>query len=327
MNNRNCIAIMSRAIIVSTIWLAIGFVSCKKEYVDKFNTIPGDTTYISGMNYIKTFEIKEYSADTVIKASITTDTIIVYWPSYSRALPDSISPVIALPDSATISPASGKKIAFKTGTLYTVTSAAGTVRKYILKVSQLSAVPWFSFGSPSLTLGDYLSLSGDQFWQDTSQTKVYFVSATTGTAYQAELFQVGISGPRFIIPLNIPPNQLYDIKVVNGPYTVYNALEARRNAVSLVYPTAATLNAAGLPSKLARGTEFTVRGVLLQNAASASLYAGGVYTPIDLVSSAIDRVVLRIPAGMATGAYTRVRVITSDGLSKFITGVSITITE
>ena len=242
-------------------------------------------------------------------------------------MPDSSTPGIALPDSATVSPASGKKVAFKTGTIYTVTSAAGTVKKYILKVSQLSAVPWFSFGSASLTLGDYISLPGDQFWQDTSQTKVYFVSAKTGTSYQAELFLVGISGPRFIIPLNIPPNELYDIKVVNGPYTIYNALEARRNAVNLVYPTAATLNAAGLPSKLARGTAFTVRGVLLQNAASASLYAGGVYTPIDLVSSDIDRVVLRIPAGMPTGAYARVRVIMADGLSKFITGISITITE
>lgn len=320
-------ALMSRIIIVSIIMLAVGFVSCKKEYVDKINTIPGDTTHISGMNYIKTFEIKEYSADTVIKASITADTVIVYWPSYSRALPDSIAPVIALPDSASISPASGKKVAFKTGTIYTVTSAAGTVKKYILKVSQLSAVPWFSFGSPGLTLGEYISLSGDQFWQDTSQTKVYFVSATTKTAYQAELFLVGIGGPRFIIPLNIPPNELYDIKVVNGPYTIYNALEARRNAVNLVYPTVATLNAAGLPSKLARGTRFTVRGVLLQNAQSASLYAGGAYTPIELVSSAIDRVVLKVPAGMATGVYTRVRVITSDGLSKFITGISITISE
>jgi hypothetical protein len=327
MINRNCKAIISKLVAVSIVSLTIILNSCKKEYVDRVNTIPGDTTHISGMNYIKTFEIKEYSADTVIKASITADSIIVYWPSYSRALPDSIAPVIALPDSATISPASGKKVAFKTGAIYTVTSAAGTVKKYILKVSQLSAVPWFSFSSQSITLGEYISLTGDQFWQDTSQTKVYLVSATTGTAYLAELFLVGVGGPRFIVPLNIPANELYDIKVVNGPYTIYNALEARRNAVSLIYPMTATLNAAGLPSKLARGTEFTVRGVLLEKAVTASLYAGGVYTPIDVVSAAIDRIVLRIPAGVATGVYTRVRVITSDGLSKFITGISITVTE
>ena len=192
MINRTCNTNISRLIIVSIVWLAIGFISFKKEYVDKVNTIAGDTIHVSGMNYIKTFEIKEYSADTVIKASITADSIIVYWPSYSRAMPDSIAPVIALPDSATISPASGKKVAFKTGGIYTVTSAAGTVKKYILKVSQLSAVPWFSFTSPNITLGEYLSLGGDQFWQDTSQTKVYFVSATTGTAYLTELFYLKI---------------------------------------------------------------------------------------------------------------------------------------
>jgi hypothetical protein len=327
MINRVCNTIVSRFIVVSIVWLTIGFVSCKKEYVDKINTIPGDTTHISGMNYIKTFEIKEYSTDTVIKASITADSIFIYWPSYSRALPDSIAPVIALPDSATISPASGKKVAFRTGAVYTVTSAAGTIRKYILKVSQLSAVPWFSFSSPGITLGDYITLPGDQFWQDTSQTKVYFVSATTGTAYQAELFVVGMGGPRFIVPLNVPANELYDIKVVNGPYTIYNALEARRNAVNLVYPTAATLNAAGLPSKLARGAEFTVRGVLLEKTATASLYAGGVYTPIDVISVAADRVVLKIPAGVAAGVYTRIRVVTSDALTRFLTALSITVTE
>src|SRR5262245_54294289 len=125
MINSNCKAFIA----VGFIALAISFVSCKKEYVNRINTIPGDTTFVSGMNYIKTFEIKEYSADTVIKASITADSIIIYWPSFSRALPDSIAPVITLPDSATISPASGKNVAFKTGATYTVTSAAGTTKK------------------------------------------------------------------------------------------------------------------------------------------------------------------------------------------------------
>lgn len=327
MINRTCKVIISRLIIISIGWLAIGVVSCKKEYVDKENTIAGDTIHVSGMNYIKTFEVKEYSTDTVLKAGITADTINVYWPSYMRALPDSIAPVITLPDSATISPASGKKVAFKTGTTYTVTSAAGTIKKYILAVSQQSAVPWFTMSAASITLGNYLVLTGDQFWQDTSQTKVYFVSASTGIAYKTDLYAVPLSGPGFIVPLNLPTNELYDIKVVNGAFTVYNATEARRNAVSVVYPTVVALNAAGLPSKLARGTEFTVRGTLLSNVISADLYAGGVYKPINVVSAAADKVVLKIPADMAIGGYTRVRVITSDALTRFLTGVSMTVTE
>ncbi|HEX6431643.1 MAG TPA: hypothetical protein VF008_28325, partial [Niastella sp.] len=184
----------SKLITVIIVLLAGSVVSCRKEYVDKINTISGDTVHVSGMNYIKSFEVKEYSADTVLKASITADSIIVYWPSYSRKTPDSITPIITLPDSATISPASGKKVAFKTGAIYTVTSAAGTSKKYTLTVNQQSAVPWFYFNSASITLGDYISVFGDQFWQDTSVTKVYLVSATTGIAYPTELFSVTIAG-------------------------------------------------------------------------------------------------------------------------------------
>lgn len=314
-------------LIVSIIWLAIGFVSCKKEYVDKINTIPGDTIRVSGMNYIKTFEIKEYSTDTVLKAGVTSDSIIVYWPSYVRALPDSIAPVITLPDSATISPASGKKVAFKNGTTYTVTSAAGTTKKYILTVSQQSAVPWFYYNSPNITLGDYITLFGDQFWQDTSQTKVYLVSASTGVAYKADIYTVALGGPRFIMPLNVPTNELYDIKVVNGAFTLYNSTEARRNAISVVYPTAVAMNAAGLPSKVARGSVFSVRGTLLSNVTSAALYAGGVYTAIEVVSVSSDKIELRIPAGMPIGLYTRIRVMTSEALTRFLIGLSITVTE
>ena len=327
MINRTCNTIISRLFVISIVWLAIGFVSCKKEYVDKINTIPGDTIRVSGMNYIKSFEIKEYSTDTVLKAGITADSIIVYWPSYVRVLPDSIAPVITLPDSATISPASGKKVALKNGTTYTVTSAAGVTKKYILAVSQQSAVPWFYFNSPNITLGDYITLFGDQFWQDTSQTKVYLVSASTGVAYKADIYTVALSGPRFIMPLNVPTNDLYDIKVVNGAFTLYNTTEVRRNAISVVYPTAVTMNAAGLPSRVARGSVFSVRGTLLSNVTSAALYAGGVYTPIEVVNVSSDKIELRIPAGMPTGLYTRIRVITSDALTRFLIGLSITVTE
>jgi hypothetical protein len=120
---------------------------------------------------------------------------------------------------------------------------------------------------------------------------------------------------------------LYDIKVVNGAFTVYNATEVRRNAVSVVYPTVVAMNAAGLPSRLARGSEFTVRGTLLSNVISADLYAGGVYKPINVVSAGADKVILKITADMTIGAYTRVRVITSDAQTRYLLGISITVTE
>jgi hypothetical protein len=52
-----------------------------------------------------------------------------------------------------------------------------------------------------------------------------------------------------------------------------------------------------------------------------------VYKPINVVRAAADKVVLKIPADMTIGAYARVRVITSDALTRFLTGVSITVTE
>ncbi|HEX6432311.1 MAG TPA: hypothetical protein VF008_31680, partial [Niastella sp.] len=117
------------------------------------------------------------------------------------------------------------------------------------------------------------------------------------------------------------------IKVVNGAYTLYNDTEVRRNTISLVYPTAPFINAAGLPSKLARGSVFTLRGALLSNVVSASLYASSVYTPVEVVSAAIDKVVLKIPAGMPIGTYNRVRVVTSDAITKNLLGVSIAVNE
>ena len=152
------------------------------------------------------------------------------------------------------------------------------------------------------------------------------VSATTGVEYPAELFSVSIAGPGFIVPLNVPTNGLFDIMVVNGAFTVYNTTEVRRNAISLAYPASVSINIAGLPSKLARGSEFTVRGTLLSNVSTAYLYVNSVYTPIEVVSTAVDRVVLRIPAGMALGTYARVRVVTSDAITRTMTR-SITVTE
>jgi hypothetical protein len=108
---------------------------------------------------------------------------------------------------------------------------------------------------------------------------------------------------------------------------LYNATEIRRNAVSLVDPTIVNLNAAGLPSTLSRGSTFTVRGTLLSKVLSAALYANSVYTPVEVVSTAIDNVVLKIPAGMATGTYNRIRVITTDPVTRILTGVSVSVTE
>lgn len=301
--------------------------SCRKEYVDKINTIAGDTVYISGIDRIQLFEVREYSADTVLKAGITADSIIVYWPSASRKMPDSITPIIKLYDSATVQPLSGQKVAFKTGTSYTVTSAAGTSKKYTLKVVQQSAVPWFSLSSPSILLGNIIPLNGDQFWQDTSQTRVYFVSVENGTAYQAELVSVGITGLRVIVPLDVPTNGLYDIKVVNGAFTLYNATELRRNNISLVYPTSMSINTAGLPTTLARGATFTVRGALLTKVTAASLYKAPNYVPVEVISAGIDKVALKIPAGMPTDIYNRVRVTTSEGVNYTMTGLSITVTQ
>lgn len=302
-------------VIVFTGLFFLIFSSCKKEYIDKYNEIAGDTIQVIGYKDITSFQVKEFSNDTVLKASIKDDTIIVYWPSY-KAMPKTIKPAITLPDSATIVPASGEEVAFKTGTMYQVTSGIGTSHTYVLKVEFQQPEPWFfsALTSSIFENGSYQTLGrGDYFIPDTAMTRVYLVAATDSTEYQAEVFTVTNEGPGFFVPMNVPAG-LYDVKVVNGIHTIYNSLSASRSKLTIAYPTYPQVFTVTIPATLHRNDTFEVRGCLLGLTNTVSLYNGSLKkSDLEIVSVAADKLVLRVPADFPFDNYIALQLLMSDG--------------
>lgn len=291
--------------------------SCKKEYNDKINLIPGDTIQVIGYTDITSFQVNEFSNDTAIKASLKGDTILVYWPSY-KSMPATIKPTIILPDSATISPASGVEIPFKTGTTYKVISGAGTSRNYTLKVTFEQPIPWFY--APLLNTefynGSYQTLiKGDNFTPDTAMTKVYLVSAVDSVAYQAEIYSINSAGPGFFIPWNVPEG-LYDIKVVNGLHTVYNNITQSRSNLQIKYPPFSQVYGFTVPETLHRSDTFEIRGFLLEAMTQARMYDNDLNrVNLEILSTSRDKVVLKVPADYPLNNYITIQLRTAEGIS------------
>ena len=209
---------------------ALGVItSCEDEVVDRFVDIPGDTISISGLNQIVSFELEEFSADTILEAAIVNDSLIVYWPSY-RPSPTNISPKIIIPQGASIAPASGESIPFETGTSYTVTAEDKSERTYILKVVFYQPMPWYGrnilnsndlefiavFDSGPETI---LRLDGDFFIPDTTQTKMYITKLDTEKETQLEITQVNINQVFLKIPLEIEKGY-YSTNLVSGTHSI-----------------------------------------------------------------------------------------------------------
>lgn len=283
-------------------------VSCKKEYIDKYNIIAGDTINVSGDNYIASFQVTIPGETTSFKAAITTDTIIITCTSY-QLLPDSISPVITIADSASISPASGVKVPFKTGTRYMVTAQTGSKKEYVLKVDYRQPLPYFSSVVTSLSPGERVTYSGDNFLTDTARTAIYFVNVADKTEYKADLRSLTSAGPAFVVPADAPPG-IYDVKMINGIYTIYNSNDIYRNNVTLAHKTTPGLYDDGLPATKKEGDTLSLSGYSLHvsTVADIRLASNSVYYPLEIVSAGVKKIVLKIPAGTPAGSYNRIRI-------------------
>lgn len=127
-----------------------GISSCKKEYEDY------------PYNDIEKFTVVDAVGNT-LEAALAGDSILIYWPPF-QAIPDSISPVISISRNASISPASGEKVAFSKGIAYTVISESGFSKTYYLKPAinepevNITAAPnYIMIGSPIEIRGQYFS--------------------------------------------------------------------------------------------------------------------------------------------------------------------------
>lgn len=180
-------------------------VSCKKEYEDKFNIIPGDTVIVKDDRMIETFSIPEFSADTVLKASIVNGEILVYWPNY-KAVPDSISPQITIPNTATITPASGTKIPFQQGVTYTVKAQSG--RTSAFKLSIIFQQPNILLNFLTLFLyqvnpgENTINIRGDGILPGTNETKVFLIHNTSGNTIDVTKYINNITTNNIRLALN-----------------------------------------------------------------------------------------------------------------------------
>ena len=298
--------------------------SCRKQYIDKYNIIPGDTITVSGYTYIESFLVHEFSKDTVLKASIKNDSIIVYWPGY-KPTPDSIKPEIILPAYTTINPSSGNAIPFVTGTKFKVTAQSKAAVTYTLLVDFRQPKPYFTLSYNNvLTIGSKCNLNGDWWLTDTSATKIFLTDPESNQQYLMELTDLAASGAGFYVPGTVPPGK-YDIRVINGIYTIFNDDIASRNNMVVATPTAIGVENTGFPFTLKISDYFMIRGRLLAETTSfyMRLSTDNSWHQLNLVSTAIDRIYLQVPAGTPAGAYNRIRLVLPSGNREYARNLNV----
>jgi len=181
----------------------LAFSSCKKDYV-KYP-----------YNDIERFVIKDANgAD--LKASIENDNIIVYYPPF-QTVPDFINPQITTSDRATVEPASGTKVAFKTGTAFKVKAQDGTVKTYTLKTYLSAPTPTFTISDLPYRLGTDVYLTGEFMNPDTTISKLYMVSQTNKEIqiHSSSFTQFTASTLFFTIPTSVDTGS-YRIKLKTG---------------------------------------------------------------------------------------------------------------
>ncbi|KAF2508092.1 hypothetical protein [Flavobacterium foetidum] len=326
------------------LFLSILFLSCDTEYIDKVNTIPGDVVQVPGYTQIESFTIKD-TKDNSISAALTEDNIVVTWSNH-LVLPETIKPEIILGTEASISPASGTEVPFKDGTVYTVTSKAGTTKKYTLKIDfrQKEPTAWVG-GAETLYKGLLQkkinsAIGGttaiDNLWLSIKDSRVYFVSATDQKEYTSEIVFMGIEaspsiytqyGVYYFLPENIPPG-MYDLRIKNGAYTMQAVNEEGRFKISIEEPTYFSVERYGTPSEKQAGETIEIRGGLLNTLTSAEVYvstASSVTYPLEIVSLTPYRAVLKIPAGTPAGTYNRIRFRNTLSSSLSVTAYTLTI--
>jgi hypothetical protein len=339
MNKKNNLNTFLSAI--GVLFLSALFFSCDTEYIDKVNTIPGDVIKVSGYTHIESFIIKD-TENNAVSAALTTDNIVITWSNY-MALPETIKPEIILGTDAVISPASGQEVPFKDGTVYTVTSKAGTKKQFTLKIDIRQKAPkaWNYNGGDILSKGALLKMTNDaqinaiaDLWLDINQTRVYFVSAADQTEHTAETVYVGsgeTTGPfntygiYYFLPENIPVGT-YDMRIKNGAYTLQNASVENRFKIEIIEPLNFSATLYGSPAAKQAGETLEIRGALLNTATSVEMYEStnsSVIYPVEIVSLTPYRAVLKIPAGTPAGTYNRMRF--RRGTASTLTAYTVTV--
>ncbi|GAA3738733.1 hypothetical protein GCM10022422_22750 [Flavobacterium ginsengisoli] len=329
MNKKN----NTNVFLIGLLFLSVLFFSCDTEYIDKVNSIPGDVVKVPGYTHIESFTIKDADNNDV-SAAITEENIIVTW-SVNTSFPETIKPEIVLGTEAVISPASGTEVPFKDGTVYTVTSKAGTTKKYTLKIDFRQTEPrtWTvaypetfrkGFLQKIVNIGNSgITSSINDLWLSVENSRVYLVSAEDEkTEYTAEIVHLGGSlgtttsgtafteyGVYYFLKEDMPVGT-YDLRVKNGIYTLQNASVENRFQVSVIEPDSFKAELIGSGTERKIGDTFEIRGGQLNTITKIEMYNSTAPTaiyPLEFVSGTIYRAILKVPEGTPAGTYNRVR--------------------
>lgn len=251
------------------------------------------------------------NGSTQVAASVSEGKIFLYWPAY-MPMPDSVAPVIAVSENATISPASGKNVALESGVVYTVTAEDGQTATYTLQLV---------VNQPDITIVDAADLNGtlkstlalDNYVTgvipDTAVTRVYLVPAT-GEAVRVKITELSNSAvERVLMRIEIPETGLntgaYKLRIVSSAKTVTST----RSFIVLAPtpPPVPVPDALTASLSVQQGTTFTITGSGLDGIVEGRIRSSAdfEYYPLEVVSVTATSATFRVPAGTAAGPYGR----------------------
>ncbi len=346
MKRNKKISIILYAFIISVLNMVV-FTACDMEYTTIYNDVPGDTLYVSGDTYIKSFTVQEHADQQPIQAAIVNDTIKILWVSYHER-PETITPEILLADKAVVTPASRSTIPFETGVMYTVTSEAGTEKSYTLQVDFRQPEPKTFLGMNNsvnnLGAAKYINGSSggvfDGLWFNIEQTRVYFVSADDHSKeYDCEIAYFGPGenkrpfaeyGIYFYIPVTMPAGK-YDLRIKNGEYILRDKDVTRHFNVDIIDdPDFFEFSPFNQDLSLQAGSTFSVRGMNLDIPVTAVTIAknagsAAIHYPLEIITRDRYSATFKLPDTIPADTYRNIFFFNGDikkGASQRITVVN-----
>ncbi len=295
-----------KSLIYSMLFVPFAFItvisapSCKKNnYINKI--IPGDTVTVAAKlpyNQLTSFSVPVPGEDSLL-ASVREDTIYVYWPSYI-SLPDSAAPSLQVSKNATVSPASGKNIHLQDNLTYNVTAENGDKAVYHLKLVINQALPVFSVqtAGSGYRLGAGIVLTSSYLVPDTSLTHFFLIDKNNNSTPVSKTSGLSVTGATVTVPSSLDTG-MYRINVVSAwrSYTT-------SDLIFINYPNPViTWTRAGV--SLHRGDTLIVTGTNFRAVTGVSLVstATGGNNAVELVSYAIDSMIIKIPDDFPSGTY------------------------
>jgi hypothetical protein len=233
-------------------------------------------------------------------AAVAGNELVIYWPS-EKAMPDSVSTGITVSEHASVKPESGKKVALKTGVVFTVTAEDGTVATYKLKI--VVNQPPLSIGNlpddfqitayfgRTLELGSFVS----GVIPNADKTSLFLISAAgVETKIQVSFTNGAITGT--LPAKDVLAAGTYKFKIISGVRNVIsNSFAVKLTDAPLPPPR---INYLTNTITVKAGETFTVTGTNLRNVTGGFMYRIDDFSVVQLevVSFTTTSIVYRIPA-------------------------------